>query len=97
MKHMTNPMTRPRYNTLRRLAYIPVPTLVVWGDKDATNDVSMAHELHDGIKGSKLVIFEGIGHGPSKPKSHRATMEHNLEWFDQYLFQAGTKPSTENR
>ena len=23
----------------------------------------MAHELHDGIKDSKLVIFEGIGHG----------------------------------
>ena len=40
-----------------------VPTLIVWGDKDATNDVSMAHELHDGIKGSKLVVFEGIGHG----------------------------------
>jgi pimeloyl-ACP methyl ester carboxylesterase len=63
MKHMTNPMTRPRYNTLRRLAHINVPTLIVWGDKDATNDVSMAHELHDGIKGSKLVVFEGIGHG----------------------------------
>ena len=40
-----------------------MPTLVVWGDKDATNDVSMAHELNDGIKGSKLVVFEGIGHG----------------------------------
>ena len=43
--------------------FAPVPTLVVWGDKDATNDVSMAHELHDGIKDSKLVVFEGIGHG----------------------------------
>ena len=41
--------------------------------------------------------FGGIGHGPSKPKSHRATMEHNIEWFDQYLFQAAAKPSTEQR
>ena len=63
MKHMTNPITRQRYNTLRRLPHINVPTLVLWGDEDATNDVSMAHELNDGIKGSKLVVFEGIGHG----------------------------------
>src|SRR4051812_415382 len=63
MRHMTNPMTRTRYNTMRRLPYIKVPTLVIWGDQDATNNVSMAHELHDGIKGSKLVILNGIGHG----------------------------------
>ena len=63
MKHMTNPMTRNRYNTLRRLAHIHVPTLVVWGDADKTNDVSMAHDLHNGIKDSKLVVYEGIGHG----------------------------------
>jgi hypothetical protein len=30
--------------------------------------------------------FEGIGHGPSKPKSSRAVMEHNLEWFDKYIW-----------
>jgi dipeptidyl aminopeptidase/acylaminoacyl peptidase len=42
----------------------------------------------------KLIVykgFEGIGHGPSKPKSYRAVMEHNLEWFDQYLF--NTRPA----
>ena len=40
---------------------------------------------------SKLIIykgFEGVGHGPSKPKSSRAVMQHNLEWFDKYLFGA---------
>lgn len=30
--------------------------------------------------------FEGVGHGPSKPKSSRAVMQHNLDWFDQYIF-----------
>ena len=34
MKHMTNPLTRPRYNTLRRLPHIKAPTLVVWGRED---------------------------------------------------------------
>ena len=31
MRHMTNPLTRQRYNTLRRLPFIKVPTLVIWG------------------------------------------------------------------
>jgi len=48
----------------------------------------------------KLIVYQGfggIGHGPSKPKSHRATMDHNLEWFDRYLFQISPKPTTESR
>ena len=43
---------------------------------------------------TKLIVYQGfggIGHGPTKPKSHRATMEHNLEWFDQYMFAASAK------
>ena len=68
MKHMTNPMTRQRYNTLRRLPHIPVPTLVLWGRDDKTNDVSMAEDLHKGIKGSKLVVFEATGHGVPQEK-----------------------------
>ena len=54
-----------------------------------------AFELYQRLAGqkvpTKLIVYQGfggIGHGPSKPKSHRATMEHNLEWFDQYLFQS---------
>jgi pimeloyl-ACP methyl ester carboxylesterase len=63
MRHMTNPMTRTRYNTVRRLPFIKVPTLILWGTADRTNDVSMAHTMHEGVKGSKLVTFEGAGHG----------------------------------
>lgn len=62
MRHMTNPETRTRYNTLRRLPLISTPTLIVWGTNDQTNDIAMAHELNDGIKDSKLVTFEGAGH-----------------------------------
>jgi pimeloyl-ACP methyl ester carboxylesterase len=63
MKHMTNPMTRSRYNVLRRLPHIKVPTLILWGDNDKTNDVSMGEALRNGIKGSKLVVFPDTGHG----------------------------------
>jgi len=46
---------------------------------------------------TRLIVYQGfggIGHGPSKPKSHRATMEHNLEWFDQYFFQTPARSSS---
>jgi pimeloyl-ACP methyl ester carboxylesterase len=62
MKHMTNPMTRTRYNTLRRMPYIKAPTLVLWGDKDETNDVAMGRETAAKIPGAKLVVFENTGH-----------------------------------
>ena len=46
---------------------------------------------------SKLIVykgFEGVGHGPSKPKSSRAVMQHNLDWFDKYMFGAGPSASS---
>jgi pimeloyl-ACP methyl ester carboxylesterase len=63
MKHMTNPMTRSRYNTVRRLPHIKAPTLILWGDKDKVNDISLGHIINEGIKGSKLVVFPDTGHG----------------------------------
>ena len=65
MKHMTAPLTRERYNTLRRLPFIKAPTLICWGTADQTNDFSLSALVHDGIKGSKLAVFEGAGHGVS--------------------------------
>jgi dipeptidyl aminopeptidase/acylaminoacyl peptidase len=63
-----------------------------------------AFELYRGLLDnhvpSKLIVYEGfggIGHGPSKPKSNRATMDHNLEWFDQYMFPSGTKTSNDQK
>ncbi len=49
---------------------------------------------------SKLIVykgFEGIGHGPSKPKSSRAVMQHNLEWFDKYIWDKAGPGLTEER
>ena len=69
------------------------PTLIQHGATDARVPTPNAFELYRGLQDvgapSKLIIykgFEGIGHGPSKPKSSRALMQHNLEWFDKYIF-----------
>lgn len=39
-----------------------VPTLIVWGDRDTVIPVSHAHIAHQLIPGSRLEIFEGVGH-----------------------------------
>jgi dipeptidyl aminopeptidase/acylaminoacyl peptidase len=80
------------------------PTLIQHGAADQRVPLPNAYELYQGLLDNnvptKLIVYQGfggIGHGPSKPKSNRATMEHNLEWFDQYLFQTAAKPTTEQR
>jgi pimeloyl-ACP methyl ester carboxylesterase len=41
-----------------------VPTLIVWGSQDPFIPVSHAVEAHDTMPGSRLVIFDGVGHYP---------------------------------
>jgi pimeloyl-ACP methyl ester carboxylesterase len=41
-----------------------MPTLIVWGDADRIIPVSHAHAAHDAMPGSRLEIFEGVGHFP---------------------------------
>jgi pimeloyl-ACP methyl ester carboxylesterase len=63
MAHMTNPETRQRYNTARRLPYITNPTLIIWGRDDKVNELEMGETMHRLIPGSQLVVFDGCGHG----------------------------------
>ncbi|MFN8035259.1 MAG: alpha/beta fold hydrolase [Acidimicrobiia bacterium] len=41
-----------------------VPTMIVWGDHDPIIPVHQAFVTHDEIAGSRLEIFEGVGHYP---------------------------------
>ncbi len=74
------------------------PTLIQHGATDQRVPLPNAYELYQGLQDvgvpTKLIVykgFEGIGHGPSKPKSSRALMEHNLEWFDKYLWGSASR------
>jgi dipeptidyl aminopeptidase/acylaminoacyl peptidase len=80
------------------------PTLIQHGAADQRVPLPNAYELYQGLQDnkvpSKLIVYQGfggVGHGPSRPKSHRATMDHNIEWFDQYLFQTAARPSSEQK
>ena len=41
-----------------------VPTLLVWGAQDSLIPVRHAHAAHQAIPGSRLEIFDGVGHFP---------------------------------
>ena len=71
MKHMTDPITRPRYNTLRRLGKIKAPTLVIWGRDDKINALEMGEETAAGIPGAKLIIYDDTGHGVPNEQPER--------------------------
>ena len=70
------------------------PTLIQHGATDQRVPLANAYALYQGIQDSgapaRLMVyrgFDGLGHVPTRPKSGRALMEHNLEWFDKYLFE----------
>jgi pimeloyl-ACP methyl ester carboxylesterase len=63
MRHMTDPITRQRYNTLRRLPLIRVPTLIIWGRNDPVNSLEeVGMPTANGIPGAKLLVYEDTGH-----------------------------------
>ncbi len=42
----------------------PMPTLIIWGDRDDIIPVSHAHAAYEAIPGCQLVILQGVGHFP---------------------------------
>jgi pimeloyl-ACP methyl ester carboxylesterase len=41
-----------------------MPSLIIWGDKDPIIPVAHAYSAHEAMPGSRLEIFEGVGHFP---------------------------------
>ncbi|HEY9415582.1 MAG TPA: alpha/beta hydrolase [Pseudonocardia sp.] len=64
-----------------------VPTMLVWGSRDAVVPVSHGYRAHSAMPGSRLEVFEGAGHFPfhTDPERFVATLRDFLE---------STQPST---
>jgi pimeloyl-ACP methyl ester carboxylesterase len=41
-----------------------LPLLIIWGERDPIIPVRHAHEAHEALPGSRLEVFEGVGHLP---------------------------------
>ncbi len=62
------------------LKRLDVPTLIIWGAKDRWVPVADAFRFQGDIKGSKLAIFENLGHNPMEedPKATAAAVRDFL-------------------
>lgn len=66
------------------------PTLIQHGEFDRRVPIPNAYELRQGLEDRgvpvEMIVYKGYGHGITKPKSMRAVMQHNLGWFNHYIF-----------
>jgi pimeloyl-ACP methyl ester carboxylesterase len=53
------------------LKNLQVPTLVMWGAQDKLIPLDNAHQFARDIKGSKLVVFDDLGHVPQQEDPQR--------------------------
>ena len=66
------------------------PTLIQLGSNDKRVPVPNSFELYRGLQdqgvASRLLLYTGFGHGINKPKSQRALLLSNLDWFNHYIW-----------
>ncbi|HMJ24533.1 MAG TPA: S9 family peptidase, partial [Pyrinomonadaceae bacterium] len=81
------------YQKTSPMSYIKTaktPTLIQHGELDRRVPIANAYELRQGLedRGVKveMVVYKGFGHGITKPKSMRAVMQHNLSWFNHFIW-----------
>jgi dipeptidyl aminopeptidase/acylaminoacyl peptidase len=66
------------------------PTLIQQGSNDKRVPVPDSYELYRGLQDqgveSRMVLYSNFGHGVNKPKSQRALLEANFDWFNHYIW-----------
>jgi dipeptidyl aminopeptidase/acylaminoacyl peptidase len=87
------------YRKTSPISYInqaKTPTLIQHGELDKRVPIPNGYELYQGLKDRgvpvKMIVYKGFGHAINKPKQQRAVMEHNYEWFSQWIW-GETPPS----
>jgi dipeptidyl aminopeptidase/acylaminoacyl peptidase len=90
------------YQKTSPIAYVKTaktPTLIQHGELDRRVPIPNAYELRQALEDRgvpvKMIVYKGFGHGIDKPKQQRAVMEHNWEWFGQWIW--GEKPAQEGK
>ncbi len=89
-----SPMDDPEiYKRISPVTYAKTaktPTLIQHGDRDTNVPIQQAYDLYTALKAqnvkTELIVYNGFGHGINKPKTLKAATEHNLYWFNHYIF-----------
>ncbi len=65
-------------------------TLIQHGEFDRRVPIPNAYELFQGLEDQgvpvRMFVYKGFGHGITKPKEQLAVMQHNYEFFSEYIW-----------
>lgn len=85
-----DPAVYAKTSPITTIKQAKTPTLIQQGDNDKRVPVPDSFELYRGLQDqgvpSRLILYKGFGHGINKPKSARAVLETNRDWFGQYIW-----------
>jgi dipeptidyl aminopeptidase/acylaminoacyl peptidase len=89
-----NPVDDPEiYQKTSPISYVKnarTPTLIQHGELDRRVPIANAYELRQALEDKgvrvEMIVYKGFGHPITKPKAMRAVMNHNLSWFNHYLW-----------
>jgi dipeptidyl aminopeptidase/acylaminoacyl peptidase len=68
------------------------PTLIQHGQNDPVAPIVSAYALHRALRDrnvpTRMIVYSGAGHLPNSLRQMRQVVEHNLQWFDHWLWGA---------
>lgn len=86
------------YSRTSPMTYIrqaKTPTLIQHGELDRRVPIPNAYELYQGLRDmgveTRLVVYQGMPHGISRPRLNREVMQENLDWFNRWIW--GEQPA----
>jgi dipeptidyl aminopeptidase/acylaminoacyl peptidase len=85
-----DPEIYARTSPITNIRKAKTPTLIQHGSADRRVPVPNGYELYRGLRDAgvpaKMITYAGFGHPINKPKSNRALLQHNLDWFSHYIW-----------
>jgi dipeptidyl aminopeptidase/acylaminoacyl peptidase len=87
---LDDPAIYQKTSPMSYLKQARTPTLIQHGENDKRVPIANAYELRQGLEDrgvkAEMVVYKGFGHGINKPKAMRAVMQHNLAWFNHFIW-----------
>lgn len=85
-----DPAVYAKTSPITNIKKAKTPTLIQAGSNDKRVPVPDSFELYRGLQDqgvpARLILYTGFGHGVSKPKSQRALLQANWDWFNHYIW-----------
>jgi dipeptidyl aminopeptidase/acylaminoacyl peptidase len=85
-----DPEIYARTSPIANIKNANTPTLIQHGENDKRVPIPNAYQLFRGLRDqgvpATMIVYAGYGHGITKPKSNRAVLQHNLDWFSHYIW-----------